>query len=213
MPSGFQQDSNQLSPSFYRVVWSASTGTYPTADDIDNGAINPYNWDSFATAPTTAAKAKQLARGNLRWNSIVEELEKHADCQVIDVEVTSADTTKADSQPTAIAFTVRYDRDASLLDAYQKVLLSENASNTTFVGYGGGSNYVNTTVKAIREMVTRGFVRGSTTGWAKSHRVYSPTTLEGTQVSVTIKQPDTPADVWADVTVNLIDGTEINSVV
>ena len=41
MPSGFQQDSNQLAPGFYRVVWVASTGTYPTADGNTNGAITP----------------------------------------------------------------------------------------------------------------------------------------------------------------------------
>lgn len=215
MPSGFQQDANQLAPSFYRVVLTLNGGTasWPTADGTDNGAVNPSDWSAFTTLPSSSINANRVARGNLRFQSIIDELTKHSDAQIFDVEVTSAGNTDANNQPTAVAFTVKYERDAFLLDAYQKVLLSENSANTTFVGYGGGGNVVNTTVKAIREMVVRGIVRGSTTGWTKKYRVYNPSTTEETIVDVTIKQPDVPADVWADVAVNLIDGTELVSVI
>lgn len=215
MPSGFQQDANQLAPSFYRVVLTLNGGTaaWPTADGDDNGAVNPLDWSAFTTLPSSLVNATRVARGNLRFQAIIEELTNHADAQIFDVEVTSAGNTNANNQPTAVAFTVKYERDAFLLDAYQKVLLIEDSTNSTFVGYGGGANVVNTTVKAIREMVVRAIVRGGTAGWTKKYRVYNPTVSEETVTNVTIKQPDVPADVWADVAVNLIDGTELVSVI
>lgn len=215
MPSGFQQDSNQLSPSFYRVILTlgahsgGSGATYPTANGTNNGAVNPYNWDTFITPPTTDASAAQLARGNLRWQAIVDEVSEYSDCQLIDLEVTGSDVTSGDTQLSELSFTVRYDRDSFVLGAYQKRLLSENSANTAFVGYGGGANYVVTTAEAVREMVTRGMIRGSTTGYAKSWRVFYPETSEGTQVAVTIAQPDTAVKIWYDVAVLLIDGTEL----
>ncbi len=203
MSSGFQQSIDQLQPGFYRVVLTLSGGavTYPTADGNNNGAVNPYNWDTFTTRPTSAITAKQLARGNLRWQAIIEETTKYADAQILDVEVTSANNTNANSQPTAITFTVKYERDAGLLDSYQKSLIADSVANTTFVGYGGGTNYVDTTAKAIREMVTKAIVRGSTTGYSRTYRVYDTVNIGDSQVTITIVQPGVPASVWTDVAV------------
>lgn len=109
MPSGFQQDSNQLQPNFYRVA--IDTTVYPTADGNDNGAVTPNGSDSFSTAnqPTTLAKGKQRARGVMRFENIVRRLTALADCQLMDITITEAN---ADAQATAVAFTVKFDRDA-----------------------------------------------------------------------------------------------------
>lgn len=207
MPSGFQQDSNQLSPDFYRVVLTLSggTGNYGAAAPA-NGAVNPYDWNSFTTKPTTLANAQRLARGNMRWQAIIEELTKHADAQILDVEVTSADTTVADNVPTALAFTVKFDRDDFVLGAVQKIA-------TSFAPTTGVAVTIDTTAKALRYLVGQAIVRGGSTGYTRTYRVYNPTDLSETQVSVTINQPDTPADVYDDIAVNLIDGTEVTSTV
>lgn len=202
MASGYQQDSNQLTPGFYRVTWAASTGTYATADGTNNGAINPYNWDTFATKPTTALSATRLARGNLRWNAIIEQLCLLADCRIENVVVTSAGNTVADNQPTGVAFTVVFDRDTFILPGLQKSLA------TSYNGSTATSTYT-TTAQALRDLVVGGFVRGSTTGEARSARVYNPNGLDEVQSSVTIVQPDVPANIWADVTVTQISGTTL----
>ena len=108
MPSGFQQDLNQLQPNFYRV--SIDMSGYPTADGTDNGGITPNGADSFTTAnlPTTAVKARARARGVMRFENIVRRLTTLADCQILDITITEAN---ADAQATALAFTVKYDRD------------------------------------------------------------------------------------------------------
>jgi len=204
MPSGFQQDANQLSPDFYRVVLTLSggTGNYGGAAPA-NGAVNPYDWSSFATAPTSLANAQRLARGNMRWQAVIEELTKHADAQIMDVEVTSADNTLADSVPTAISFTVKYDRDDFVLGAVQKIA-------TSFAPTTGAAVTIDTTAKAIRYLVGTAIARNA---YTRTYRVYDPSDLSEAQASVTINTPDTQADIFDDVSVSLIDGTELTSTI
>ena len=207
MPSGFQQDNNQLSPGFYRVVitMSGGSGTW-TAASPANGAVNPYNWDSYTTLPSSDANAQRLSRGNMRWQAIIDELTKHADAQIIDVEVTSPVATDANSIPTAIAFTVKYDRDAFVLGAVQKIA-------TTFTPTTGGAVTIDTTSKAVRYLVTQGIQRGGTAGYTRTYNTYSFTNEEGSQQTITINRPDTDGDIYDDVAVQVLDGTELTSTV
>ena len=197
MPSGFQQNTNQLAPGLFRVVWVASTGTYPTADGNDNGAVTPNSSDSFSTAnlPTTLAKGKARARGNMRFRNIVNRLSGLADCQILDIEV--GGETNGDAQATSLAFTVKYDRDAGLVGAVTTL----NASATAV----DGSTAVTTNAIAIKDQVVRGF-RDATVA---NVRVYDGTAAEDKQLAITVAAPDSVADIWADITVTLIDGTEL----
>jgi hypothetical protein len=202
MPSGFQQDSNQLSPGFYRVVWVASTGTYATADGNDNGAITPNSADSFTTLPTTLVKGKARARGNMRFRNVINRLTGLADCQILDIETGIAGggvETAGDNQVTSLAFTVKYDRDAGVVAACTTL----NASATAV----DGATAVTTVALAIKDQFVRGF-RDATTANA---RVYNGTAGTDNTLSITVAAPDSAADIWADTTVTLIDGTELNT--
>lgn len=197
MPSGFQQNTNQLAPGLFRVVWVANTGTYPTADGNDNGAVTPNSSDSFSTAnlPTTLAKGKARARGNMRFRNIINRLSGLADCQILDVEV--GGETNGDAQATSVAFTVKYDRDAGLIGTVTNL----NGSATAV----DGSTAITTNALAIKDQVVRGF-RDATVA---NVRVFDATSVEDKQLSITVAAPDSVADIWADVTVTLIDGTEL----
>lgn len=204
MPTGFQQDQNQLSPDFYRVVITMTGGTSTwNAASPANGAVNPFNWDSFTTLPSSTANAQRLARGNMRWQAIIEEVTKHADAQLIDVEVTSAGTTDANNVPTVISFTVKYDRD-------QFVLTGVTASTTSFAPTTGGAVTVDTVAKALRYLVATGITRHD---YTRSYSIWGYTDQTGKQEYITINRPDTLADVLDDVAVQLIDGTELVSTV
>jgi hypothetical protein len=208
MPSGFQQDSNQLSPAFYRVVWVASTGTYATADGNDNGAITPNSADSFSTLPTTLIKGKARARGNMRFRNVVNRLSGLADCQILDIETGisgGGPETAGDDQVTSLAFTVRFDRDAGIVDAVLGQI--GTAANN---GADGAADITSAfTVQnrqwAVKDQFVRGF-RDATTAMA---RVYDGGAGEDRQLSITVAAPDSAADIWADTTVTLVDGTEI----
>jgi hypothetical protein len=197
MPSGFQQNSNQLAPSFYRVVWAASTGTYPTTDTNDNGGITPSSADSFAKAdlPTTLAKGKARSRGNMRFRNVVNRISGLADCQIVDIEIGSE--TNGDAQATSLAFTVKFDRDAGVVGAC-------TALNGSATG-ADGSTSVTTVALAVKDQFVRGF-RDATTA---NVRVYDGTASEDRQMPITVAAPDTAVDIWADTTVTLIDGTEL----
>jgi hypothetical protein len=207
MASGFQQDTNQLSPDFYRVIitMSGGTGTW-TAAAPANGAVNPYNWDSYATVPSSEVNALRLSRGNMRWQAIIEELSKHSDAQIIDVEVTSPGATDANNLPTSIAFTVKYDRDDFVLGAVQKVA-------TTFAPTTGAAVTIDTTAKAIRYLVVQGIQRGGTSGYTRKWNTYDTVGTAGVISSITIQRPDTDGDVYDDVAIQVVDGTEIVSTV
>jgi hypothetical protein len=207
MASGFQQDTNQLSPDFYRVIitMSGGTGTW-TAAAPANGVVNPYNWDSYATLPSSEVNALRLSRGNMRWQAIIEELSKHSDAQIIDVEVTSPGATDANNLPTSIAFTVKYDRDDFVLGAVQKVA-------TTFAPTTGAAVTIDTTAKAIRYLVVQGIQRGGTSGYTRKWNTYDTVGTAGVLSSITIQRPDTDGDVYDDVAIQVVDGTEIVSTV
>lgn len=204
MPSGFQQDTNQLAPSFYRVVLTMGAGTATwNAASPANGAVNPFNWDSYATRPSSDANGQRLARGNMRFQFIIEELTKYADAQIIDVEVTSSDTTDANSVPSALAFTVKYDRDAFVLPAVQAVA-------STFTPTTGGAVTIDATAKAVRYLVGQALAHDA---YTKKYNTYNVTGVRGELQSITVNKPDAIADLYDDVVVTLLDGTELTSTV
>jgi len=194
--SGFKQDPNQLSPTFYRVTVDLSG--YATADGNDNGAIYTQDHSQFITKPTTLANARRVARGHLRFLSIVEEVKKFADAQIMDIEFTSASALAADNQPTEVKFTVRYDRDAGVIEALR-------GTNDT----AGTPAVIDTVSKAVKELVVQGITRGGTDGYTRRVRVYDPVQVAETDESIIITQPLTPANAITDVTVTLIDGTTL----
>lgn len=170
MPSGFQQDLNQLQPNFYRVA--IDLAGYPTADGDNNGGVTPNSADSFAARPTTLIKGKQRARGNMRFRNIVNRLTGLADCQVMDITITEAN---GDAQATALAFTVKYERD-------------------TFIPVA------TTTADAIKAAVAQGIIDATTA----TSRVYDGIEEYQLPISVAIPVADLAAAL-TDVTVTLQD--------
>ena len=188
MPSGFMNDANQLQAEMYRVVITMSNTTYyPTADSNDNGGVTPTSSDSFSTAnaPTTLAKGKQRARGNMRFRNVVNRLTGLADCQVRDITITEAN---ADAQATSLAFTVNYERPAFI-----------PVTGTAI----DGSTAITTTAIAIQNAVAQG-VRDATTA---AVRVFDPTVGSGdTQLSLSVTTTGmTATQTFGTVGVTLID--------
>lgn len=199
MPSGFQQDLNQLQPNFYRVAIDMSNTTYyPTSNtNSNNGGVTPTAWDSFSGAnlPSTLAKSEARARGNIRFKNIIRELSKYADCQLLDITITEAN---ADAQATALTFTVKYERDGF-------IPLTGQYQGTTVVGNDAAGNAMDTTAKALANAIAFAVYTGRT----ESTRVYDPSVGEGKQVNITANAATTLANILGTVTVTLIDTTTV----
>jgi len=186
MPSGFQNDTNQLQAEMYKVIVTMSNTTYyPTADTDDNGAVTPSASDSFATLPTTLAKGKARARGNMRFRNVVNRLTGLGDCQIRDITITEAN---GDAQATSLQFTVNYERPAF-------ISLTGTAID--------GSTAISTTAIAIKNAVAQG-IRDTTTG---QMRVYDPTVGSGdTQQTISVTTTGmTAGQTFGTVAVTLID--------
>ncbi len=189
MPSGFQQDSNQLQAEMYRATITMSNTTYyPTADGDDNGGVTPSASDGFATLPTTLAKGKARARGNMRFRNVVNRLTGLGDCQVRDITITEAN---GDAQATSLAFTVAYDRPGLI-----------TVSGTSV----DGTTAITTTALAVKDAIARG-VRDVTVA---NTRVYDGTNAQDTQMTLTVTTTGaTATQTYGTVAVTLIDETTL----
>jgi hypothetical protein len=198
MPSGFQQDTNQLQPNFYRVAIDMSNATYyPTADATTNGAVTPNTWDFFAVGslPTTTIKASARARGNMRFRNVVNRLTGLADAQILDITITEAN---GDAQASSLTFTVKFERDAF-------VPLTGQLQGTTVVGNDIANAAMDTVAKAVANAVALG-IRDATTALA---RVYDPVGGQGMESSVAVTVAGTASQTLGTVTVTLIDTTTV----
>lgn len=200
MPSGFQQDTNQLSPNHYRVIITMSNASiYPTTNTQNtSGAVEPFDYNAFTTLPSSLDNSKRRARGNIRWANIIGQLSLHSDCQVLDVTPTNGGTAYTDSNTVsdALSFTVRYERDAFVLAALDGVTDS-------------GGNAINTVAKAVKELV----VRGITQAIIRTYRTMDATGGNTQfQESITVTAPSSAATVYPTVSVSLIDTTTLVNV-
>jgi hypothetical protein len=215
--SGFKISTESLRPEFYQVVLTLSggTGTYPTADGTNNGAVYPQDHSAFATKPSTLVIGRRVARGHLRFMNIVDAVSRFADAQIMDVQFASGGATVADNQPTTVTFTIRYDRSgaASASNILTSVTNSASAvSSTGGVGLGvasfapttGGAVTVNTTARALRYLIGQAILLAMT----KTVRVWDGGNGFEIDETLTLAAPDTIADIYDDVAVTLVDAAE-----
>jgi hypothetical protein len=234
MPSGFQQDQNQLSPAFFRVVINMDNGggSWYLLEDESNpttkGRITTWAWDN-ATSPSrlpqTQEIADALARGNMRFQAIVDMLGMFADCQILDIENYGNDYAENQVDQDTIAFTVKYDRSEFLLPAfvsyakantnlYDPIDGTFTVDGVTYDRYFSASGQEFSIAEeedVVRELVYLGARR---TNYTKSVRVFEPVVDadpmvgSGVQRVIEIDRPaDTDAYIFDNITVTPIDGT------
>lgn len=224
MPSGFQQDINQLSPNFYRVTVDLA-GYNSTATSTLSGSVEPDSGDSFTTQNTTLDNSKRRARGNLRWEAIIHQLQLAGDVKILDVTALEAGPSTldvADDVTTALSFTVMYERDAFVLLSVRDRLIAEGR---VVGGVAKLSDHetlasaapLTTTAQAIQELVVRGITKGyrnyvtdvsaassdTLDVFSKHARTFDGTT--GGQLVITAASPVTPKVAHTDVSVSLVD--------
>ena len=232
MPSGFQQDNNQLQPALYRVVINMSN--FRDEDDTTGGRIIPWAWDNFEgnTLPSTLNNAMKLARGNVRFQRIIDELTKYNDGQILDVELSVDGNSFNDANlvPTAIAFTIKYERfvfgangsdlgddEDNLLEAAERKYLNAYWNNTDTNSEYDGEN-INHPDEAIQNMIMRALIgvrinsnNDNVKHYTKSFRVFHPVdgsdpiTGEGYQEVVEIGDVTNGEDTmsWNDLRNNI----------
>jgi hypothetical protein len=210
MASGFQNTQDQLTPNFYRVSIDAS-GYSTTAADNDSGGVEVDDFNFFSTLPTTLNISRRRARGNLRWQAIIDELSRFSQPMILDItSLESGPSTLdvADDVTTSLSFTVGYAQEEYVLGGWQKIIgagtFSDGSTTLTTSTYEALSavNLATAMQHCIEEAVTRGITRGGAGGYTKTYRTMDPTGNDQSfQEAITITQPDTPANVWADVSV------------
>jgi len=210
MASGFQNTQDQLTPNFYRVSIDASSYS-TTAADNNSGGVEVDDFNFFSTLPTTLNNSRRRARGNLRWQAIIDELSRFAQPIILDVTSLEAGPSAldvADDVTTSLSFTVGYAQEEYVLGGWQKIIgagtFSDGSTTLTTSTYEAlsAANLATAMQNCIEEAVTRGITRGGAGGYTKTYRTMDPTGNDQSfQEAITITQPDTQANVWADVSV------------
>lgn len=212
MPSGFTNSQDQLTPNYYRVYVNMSAGYSSTAANTDSGAVEPFDFNYFATLNTTTNNSIRRARGNIRWNAILTELQKFSNCEILDVTVQKvgpANQTAADDVAISLAFTVGYAQEEYVFANWQHFLngatLSDGATSLSATAFEllSPADKATQVALCIKEAVTRGITIGGAAGYTRRYRtvlVAADGSKEQRDADVTVKQPDTPANVWASIT-------------
>jgi len=231
MPSGFQQDINQLQPAYFRVVMDMTDGDiYSTSVGNTGGAVQPFTWDNFTgnDLPQTAQSAVTLARGNLRFQRIIEELTKYADAQILDLEALSGtDPVTGYYLANHLAFTVKYDRfgiDDDNVEADSPLLAMEHKYLKSITDGGVSSPYDSEQINHTNEVIQEAIMRALITNVTRSVRVFVPVegsdpfVGEGTQQQVQAhdvtdnEDSCSYSDLRGTITVNgPLDGTTVIS--
>ena len=213
MASGFQNTQDQLTPNFYRISIDASTYS-TTAANNDSGGVEVDDFNAFTTLPTTLDNSRRRARGNIRWQAIIDELSRFTQPMIVDITSLETDASvleAADDVTTSLAFTVGYAQEEYVLGGWQKIIgagtFSDGATALTTSTFEAlsASNLATAVQNCIKEAVTRGITRGgASAGYTRTYRTMDPTGNDSSfQEAITITQPDTPANVWADVSASI----------
>lgn len=213
MASGFQNSQDQLTPTYYRVAIDTS-GYSTNAANNDSGGVEAWNHDFFTTLNTTLNNSKRRARGNIRWNAILAELQRFSNCQILDVTVIKAGPapeTQADHTSVSVTFTVGFEQEEYVFNGtkslYGTSVLSDGATTVSTSNWENLNSSQKSTqmINCITDAVTRGITIGGTNGYTRRYRTYDPALIEQRDTDITVTQPDTPANVWTDLTVGIID--------
>lgn len=213
MASGFSNSQDQLTPTYYRVAIDTSTYS-TTATNNDSGGVEAWDYNYFSTLNTSLNNSNRRARGNIRWNAILQELQRFSNCEILDVTVLKTGPTAetaADHTAVSVTFTVGFAQEEYVFNGLKSLVgtatLSDGATSLSTSNWESlsASNKATQMVLCVKEAVTRGITIGGTDGYTRRYRTYDPTINEQRDNDITVTRPDTPANVWADLTVGIID--------
>jgi hypothetical protein len=213
MASGFQNNNSQLTPNYYRVTIDTSVWS-TTATSTASGGVEAWDYNYFSTLNTSLNNSRRRARGNIRFNAILSQLATGDNPEILDMTVMKSGPTAetaADNTSVSVTFTVGYYRESGVLGAWQSIVgtgtLSDGSTTLTTTAYDSlsASDAATAVQNSIKEAVTRGITIGGSGGYTRSYRTYDASASQQYQEAVTVTQPDTPANVWAKITVSQID--------
>ena len=164
----------------------------------------PYitNLSSLATSltrATTNANALKRERGLMRWENVVRQLQREANCEIFDIEIVEAN---GDAQGSNLQFTVGYE-DLNHLDL----------TGTSI----DGSTANNTAILRIKELVAFGINNGTgvvaadANGLVEKRSVFRPGTTDTVIQEVTASTPTTTGEIFDSITVAEIGTTKVTS--
>jgi hypothetical protein len=177
------------------VAMYPSVDDHPELDAATRGGVSPYEWTDLHHPPTSSEYALALSQAIIRWTKMIDELTaagtfRHFNEAAEGVEI-------ADHQATSVSFEVMWVIDP--LPVYQYYMETKYGNITGFDG-----NDIDTNERVVKQMVTAGICFGGAEGTNVMFRKYNPRRWNEENCTILVKQPDVPAKVFQDITVEVI---------
>lgn len=178
------------------VAMYPSVDDHPEVDEATRGGVSPYEWTDLHHPPTSSEYALALSQAILRWTKMIDELTaagtfRHFNENAEGIEI-------ADHQATKVSFEVTWVIEP--LPVYQYYMETKQGNITGFDG-----NDIDTNERAIKQMVAAGICFGGAEGITVLFRKYNPRRWNEENCTILLKQPDVPAKVFQDITVEVIE--------
>jgi len=183
-----------MDPTTSVAAWPSVDET-PDADPATMGGISPYEWTDLHHPPTSVEYALALSQAVYRWTKMTEQLTKAGTFR--NFNETAVGIEIADHQATNISFEVMWVIDP--LPVYQYYM---ETTQGNLIGFDGQA--INTNERAIKQMITAGICHGGSAGATIMWRKYNPRRWNEENCTILLKQPDVPAKVFQDITVEIV---------
>jgi len=177
----------------YRRIYSISinqSAFNSTASSNNSGGVTPKTFRDFGgTFPSSADNGKRLARGNLRWKKMIDQLSLYTNCKILRVASDSAEA--ASTQIATLNFNVEFENETYIPESSTSI---------------DGSTTINTRELVIKELVATAL--NST--FTENVEYYDPTDVDAG--SLTIPRGATVAEITASTVISGMPGEILDAI-
>ncbi len=164
----------------------AMSGYTTTDGNAAAGAVNPHSYKDFSTLPTNKNDGLNLARGNVRYQKVLQILGTHSNYRLLKIEVDSS--ADQDTPPTSLTFNILFENDSAIPSS----------------GTGADGSTTLTSKEAVLKDLVADAIKAS---YTENVLYYDATHVEGTVdrgpviESLSITAPGTDTEIFDSVTV------------
>lgn len=161
-----------------------------TASSNNSGGVTPKTFRDFGgTFPSSADNGKRLARGNLRWRKMIDQLSLYTNCKILRVASDSAEA--ASTQIATLTFNVEFENETYIPESSTSI---------------DGSTTINTRELVIKELVATAL--NST--FTENVEYYDPTDVDAS--SLTVPRGATVAEITAATVISGMPGEILDAI-
>ena len=159
-----------------------------TATSNASGGVTPATYNDFGTKPSSTNNSKRIARGNIRFRRMLEQLSTYTNFKIMKLQGDSSED--QNTQIASLTFNIAFENDSFI------------PSSATSID---GSTAVSTREHVIRDLVAKALLSTFT----EKTLIYNSTTTHQEIVELTCAPVNNDGDTIAAITVARVDNYDV----